>query len=191
MIERKKTDPFNTGQYAEEEKSENMDKIANRSRIRSANKMRSGAGVDGHDPLRESLMAASPSIYRASHKASPPTDHNRWSHSSSVSPRGAHYNPAGSFGRTARTGAGHGVYSYGGNRHSASPSNAIGSPTGHRGDNALPGHQNSRHGQNAVPGHQDTRGGHNAVGSPPNRYGENALAGRFRPSFGKPHGHRV
>lgn len=190
MIQRTKTDLFNSGQYAEEEQSEPVDKIANRSRMRSANKMRSGAGVDGPDPLRQSLMSAGSKVYQATHKASPPTDNHRWTHSSRVEPTGARYSPAGSFGRTARTGAGRGVYSYGGNRHSAIPGNAVGSPLGRRGDNALPGHQNTHAGQNAI-GNPPHRHGENAVGSPPNRYGENALSGRFRPSFGKPHGHRV
>jgi len=108
------------------------------------------SGTD--DPLHAALSAKTPVL---------PRDEHTWTHSARIQPRGAHYHPAGEFGSRHRTGAGRSVYSYGGNRHSAVPGNAIGSPPNRRGGNA--------------------------VGSPPNRIGENALASRFVPRGGGGH----
>lgn len=187
MIQRSHTDSFNTGSYAQNQDREPMDKVTNRSRMRSANKQGSRRGTDG----LYNALSAPHHMYQATHKANLPKDNLHYSHSKTVRPRGALYSPAGAFGQTARTGAGRGVYSYGGNRHSAPSANAVpGNQNSRSGDNAI-GHAPNRHGTNALPGHQNSRSGDNAVGHAPNRYGENALASRFRPRFGKPHGHRV
>lgn len=84
------------------------------------------SGVD--DPLHAALAAKTLLL---------PRDEHTWRHSKHVQPRGAHYSPAGEFGSRHRTGAGRGVYSYGKNRHSAVPGNAVGSPPNRRGGNAL------------------------------------------------------
>ena len=176
-----RTDAFNTGGYAQDETSEPMDHVSNRSKIKEANKK----GVLRRSDGLYNALSAPAEMYRATKKANLPTDNHRWEHTSKVRPRGAHYSPAGQFGRTARTGAGRGVYSYGGNMHSARPSHAV------------PGNQNSRSGDNAVGHAPDRKGGNanmfpripnrsgtNAVGNPPNRIGENALASRFAPKGG-------
>lgn len=41
-----------------------------------------------------------------------PSDHHIWTHTTTVTPIGAHYTPQGEFGSVARRGAGQGVYSY-------------------------------------------------------------------------------
>jgi hypothetical protein len=136
------------------------------------------------DPLHAALAARVPVL---------PSDNHEYRPGSRVHPRGVSYSPAGEFGHRSRTGVGSTRQIYGGNRHSAPSANAVGSPTHHGGGNAVPGHQNTRRGQNAVgsPPNRPNRRGQNAVGNPPNRYGENALAGSFRPRFGRPHGHRA
>lgn len=112
------------------------------------------------DPLRHALGGFPPDIPNRYHLAHPSKFHAK----------GANYNPAGEFGRVARTGAGRGVYSYGGNRHSAPSANAIGSPPNRKGQNAL--------------GSPPNRRGINTNGNPPNHIGENALASQFRPRTG-------
>lgn len=161
MKERVKTDPFNTGHYAQKESAEPIDKFSNRPRMKNS-------GLKDH--LFEALSHPKPIL---------PSDQASFRHSGHVQPRGANYHPMGAFGSTARMGTGRGVYSYGGNRMSAHPSNAVGTPTNRRGDNAV-GHAPDRHGENAV-GHAPNRRGPNAIGNPPNRFGENALAARFVP----------
>jgi len=186
MIQKGHTDSFNTGSYAQDQTREPMDKVANRSKLKEANKIGTRRGTDG----LFNALGAPEHMYTATHKANLPTDNHEYRPSSRVHPTGVHYHPAGEFGVTHRTGAGRGVYGYGGNRHSARPSNAIGNPPERHGGNAV-GVPPNRHGSNAVPGHENRAGGQNAVGHAPNRYGENALASTFRPRFGKPHGHRV
>ena len=176
-----RTDAFNTGGYAQDETSEPMDRVSNRSEKKEANKKGTLRGSDG---LYNALSAPA-QMYRATKKANLPTDNHRWSHTPVSKPRGSTVHQLGEFGRTARTGVGRGVYSYGGNMHSARPSNAV------------PGNQNSRSGDNAVGHAPDRKGGNanmfpripnrsgtNAVGNPPNRVGENALASRFAPKGG-------
>jgi len=134
------------------------------------------------DPLHAALSAKTMHLPRDNHEYRP---------SPRVHPTGVHYNPAGEFGHRSRTGAGSTHQIYGPNRYSAPSANAVpGNQNTRRGDNALPGHQNTRRGQNAV-GSPPNRTGGNSVGSPPNRYGENALASGWRPTFSRPHGHRV
>lgn len=159
------TTPFNTGKYAQPETSEKIDKFTNRS------KMKHSGGLN--DPLRKALGYHPPII---------PSGMQPFSHSKTSRPTGAHYSPAGTFGKITRTGAGQGVYSYGGNQYSAVPGNAIGSPPNRRGGNAV-GVPPNRRGPNAV-GSPPNRMGTNAVGNPPNRYGNNALASRFVPRGG-------
>lgn len=182
-----RTDSFNTGSYAQDQDSEPMDHVSNRSKIRSANKKGHLRGSDG---LFNALSAPA-EMYQASHKAHLPTDNHRYHHTASVSPTGAHYNPRGEFGRTERTGAGSTYQIYGGNRRSAPSANAVpGNQNSRNGGNGVPGHPSNRAGENAV-GYPPHRSGSNAVGNAPNRFGENALSGRFRPHFSKPHGNRV
>lgn len=130
--------------------------------LSNASKMRM-SGIE--DPLHAALGHRGPPVL--------PSDTHTWSHSGISRARGAHYNPSGEFGVRHRTGAGRGVYSYGGNRHSAVPGNAVGSPSNRVGGNAV--------------GNPPHRRGSNAIGNPPNRYGENALASRFVPRGGGGH----
>jgi len=177
-----KQTPYNDAEGVEGESREWQKKWANDPKTVPLKHNMSKAHMSGDDdPLHAALAARIPVL---------PSDNHEYRPSSRVHPTGVHYSPAGEFGLRHRMGAGRGVYSYGGNRHSAVPGNAIGSPPNRRGDNALPGHQNTRHGQNAI-GSPPHRHGENAVGNPPNRAGENALGAAFRPRFGRPHGHRV
>lgn len=179
MIKRGQTDAFNTGEYAMDQESEPIDKVTNRSQIKRANKK---GTLREKDSLYNALSAPK-KLYTATHKANLPIDNHRYSHSTTSRPRGALYSPAGQFGSISRTGAGKGVYSYGGNRHSAPSANAVpGRQNSRNGDNAV-GHAPNRSGSNAV-GYPPHRKGPNAVGNPPNRYGENALSGRFIPKGG-------
>lgn len=156
-----RTDKFNTGHYAQPETSEKVDKFTNRSM------MKKSGGIKDHLAM---AIGGPPRL---------PRGNQIYRHTSSVKPRGAHYDPRGHFGSVARTGAGHGVYGYGGNVMSAIPGNAIGNPPNRRGGNAI-GSPPNRMGQNAV-GNPPHRKGPNAIGSAPNRVGENALASKFVP----------
>jgi hypothetical protein len=160
------TTPFNTGRYAQPETSEKIDKYSNRSQ------MKHSGGLN--DPLRKALGYHPPLL---------PSDEHTWSHSKTSQSRGAHYNPAQQFGAMSRTGAGRGVYGYGGNKRSAPSANAVpGRQNSRNGGNAV-GSPPNRRGTNAVPGHENRNGGTNAIGSAPNRFGESALASKWTPKF--------
>ena len=163
-----RTDAFNTGSYAQDQTAEPMDHISNRSKIKEANKKGVRRGSDG---LYNALSAPA-EMYRATKKANLPTDNHRWEHSKTVRPTGAHYNPMGQFGRTARTGAGSTMNIYGHNRMSARPSNAVGYAPNRRGSNAVPGRENTDRGRSGIPGNER------------NGVGENALASKFTPRGG-------
>jgi hypothetical protein len=53
-----------------------------------------------------------------------PSDNHTYTHTTTITPTGARYDPRGEFGSVSRVGAGRGVYDYGGNKN-------------HKGENAL------------------------------------------------------
>lgn len=118
-----KTEPFHSGQQTNARGTrEPVRKIANASQSPSADP------ASGVDHLSAVLA----------HRGPPnlPSDNHIWTHTTRIEPVGAHYTPHGEFGRVTRTGAGRGVYSYGGapNRKGDNP---LGSHSNRKGGNAL------------------------------------------------------
>lgn len=163
-----KIEPFKEGQNTNDHKgyAPKTKVVSNASSSRSADP---GTGIDH---LRAALSVRNQSL---------PADNHVWTHTTRIEPAGAHYAPTGEFGKVARTGAGHGVYSYKGapNRKG---SNAVGSNSNRKGDNPL-GRAMNRVGTNAI-GHNSNRKGSNAVGSNSNRTGQKSGYPGFKPKGG-------
>ena len=172
MIQHMKTTPFQTGKSTQDiDKDSDRDESEKVRKVTSASRMKNSGIKDG---LHKAMATVKSGI---------PSGNDKWTHTSRVKARGADYHPMGQEGPMQRTGAGHGVYSYGSNVYSAAPANAVGTYPNRKGQNAI-GSPPNRHGANANPGPRvPNRAGVNAIGNPPNRFGANALASDFRPRF--------
>lgn len=117
------TEPFQSGQNsAARGKSEKVPVKFNMSKTRNAG---------NPDPLSQALTG------RQSYM---PSDMHRFSHGKSSKPSGAHYRPAGEFGRPT-AGSGFKSLATGMGSHTSRPgANAVGSPKNRHGGNPLGGH---------------------------------------------------
>lgn len=97
----KKTEPFQSGQQSNaRDKGESVKVTSNASNSPSADP------ATGIDHLRAALSTRGMPLL--------PSDNHVWTHTTRVEPVGAHYDPRQEYGAVTRTGAGQGVYSYGG-----------------------------------------------------------------------------
>jgi hypothetical protein len=112
-----------------------------------------------------------------SHRGPPllPSDNHIWTHTTRVEPVGAHYSPDGEFGHRTRTGAGKGVYSYGGAPNT-------------KGENANGSSPSNKSGSNAL-GRAMNKVGSNVLGKPSNRRGSNANGSRASNKTGEKSGY--
>lgn len=104
-----------------------------------------------------------------------PSDNHIYTHTTTVRPVGADYSPAGSFGSVKRTGAGKGVYSYGGAPNT-------------KGTNANGSNPSNKSGSNAL-GRAMNKVGSNVLGKPSNRRGSNANGSRASNKTGEKSGY--
>lgn len=110
-VRTEKTTPFQGGQSTNDKQSgQKVSVKSNMSKTRD-----SGRNYPASDSLHASLGHKTPML---------PSDNHVWTHTTTITPVGAHYEPRGEFGSTPRQGAGKGVYDYGGNKNK-------------KGDNAL------------------------------------------------------